>query len=168
MADHLAHLIGIDRLRVEALLDMRYVGQDFTLPVPFEEHELGTDSFEAIRRRFDEVHQRRYGHHAPDERAEVVNMRVTGFGKRDKPRLSSVRNGKGRSELSDHVRVHFERGDEATETPIYARDDLAAGDRVPGPALIEEYASTTIVFDGDVVNVANNLELIIDLRGKDR
>ncbi len=168
MADRLAHLIGVDRLRVEAFLDMRYVGQDFTLPVPFQAHELGTDSFEAIRRRFDEVHERRYGHHAPNERAEVVNLRVTGFGRRDKPQLSSVPNGKGRSELLDRVRVHFEQGDEATETPIYAREDLVAGDRVPGPALIEEYASTTIVFDGDVVTVADNLELVIDLRGKER
>ncbi|MGA8295743.1 MAG: hypothetical protein WB770_01735, partial [Acidimicrobiales bacterium] len=139
----------------------------FTLPVPFEPHELGTDSFPAIRGRFDEVHARRYGHHAPNERAEVVNLRVTGFGRREKPRLSNVANGSGRSEPSDRARVYFE-GHEATEAPIYARDDLVAGDRVPGPALIEEYASTTIVFSGDVATVADNLELIIDLRGKNR
>jgi N-methylhydantoinase A len=168
MADELARLIGADRLRVEAFLDMRYAGQDFTLPVPVDEGELAADNLEPIRRRFDDVHERRYGHHAADEHVEVVNLRVTGFGSRDKPRLAGVPDGRGSSRSPDRGRVHFERGDQPIDAPIYARDDLVPGDQVAGPALIEEYASTTIVFAGDVVNVADNLELLIDLRGKDR
>ncbi|MGB9113134.1 MAG: hydantoinase/oxoprolinase family protein [Acidimicrobiales bacterium] len=168
MVDRLTGLIGAERLRVESFLDMRYAGQDFTLPVPIAEHELSADSLEAIRRRFDEVHQRRYGHHAADEHVDVVNLRVTGFGRRDKPRLSGIANSSGGAEPTDRAPVRFERADEAIDAPIYVRDHLGPGDRIQGPALIEEYASTTIVFAGDIATVADNLELEIDLRRKAR
>lgn len=168
MADRLARLIGIDRLRVEAYLDMRYAGQDFTLPVAVAEHEFEGDGLGVVRRRFDDAHERRYGHHASDEHAEVVNMRVTGFGRRDKPRLAGVANRSGGAQPSDHARIHFERGDKPVDAPIYARDDLIPGDRIPGPALIEEYASTTILFAGDSATVTDNLALVIDLQGKHR
>ena len=49
--------------------------------------ELERGDLAPIRRRFDEVHQRRYGHHASDEQAEVVNLRVTGLGRREKPQM---------------------------------------------------------------------------------
>jgi N-methylhydantoinase A len=166
MASRLADLIGTRALRIEAFLDMRYAGQDFTLPVPVEEHELADGGLEAIRQRFDEVHQRRYGHHAADEHTEVVNLRVTGFGRREKPRLVAAAGDSVRAQPSDHAPVHFEPGAQAVDAPIHIRDDLAPGDAVPGPALIEEYASTTVVFAGDVVTVAENLELIIEVRGK--
>jgi N-methylhydantoinase A len=167
MAGRLAELIDPDRLRIEAYLDMRYSGQDFTLPVPVEPHELTDEGLNAIRLRFDEVHERRYGHHAPDEKADVVNLRVTGFGRRERPQLDGARRRSGGPpEPSDHAPVHFEAGGEPVNAPVYARDDLAGGDVVRGPALIEEYASTTVVFAGDTVTVADGLELVVDVHGR--
>ncbi len=166
MAARAGELIDVGRLRLEAFLDMRYAGQDFTLPVPLEEQDLSPDGLERIRRRFDEVHQRRYGHHAADEHTEVVNLRVTGFGRRDKPELTDAGGGGGSSEPADRALVHFESGAAPVSAPIYAREELRAGDSFEGPALVEEYASTTVVFAGDLVTVADQLELVVEVRGK--
>jgi len=166
MATRLAELIEPERLRVEAFFDMRYAGQDFTLPVPVHERELAANDLDTIRRRFDDVHERRYGHHAPDEEAEVVNLRLTGFGRREKARMIDGAVCARTPGQSSRAPVHFTAGAAAVDAPVYARDDLAAGDRIGGPALIEEYASTTVVFEGDRVTVAPSLELLIDVQGK--
>lgn len=162
MAAELATLIDPERLRVEAFLDMRYAGQDFTLPVPVAEHELVAGGLEVVRRRFDEVHQRRYGHHAAGERAEIVNLRVTGLGRRAKPELQDTPSPANGAALQ-RAPVYFARGAAAVDAPVHARDRLQAGALIEGPALIEEYASTTVVFDGDTVTVAPTLELLIDV-----
>jgi N-methylhydantoinase A len=166
MAAQLGELIDPERLRVEAFFDMRYAGQDFTLPVPVAEAELAGGDLESIRRRFDEVHQRRYGHHAPTEQAEVVNLRVTGLGRREKPRMAQDGASEGGA-AAIHVPVHFTRGAEAVSAPVYARETLAPGTELRGPALIEEYASTTVVFAGDRVRVTPSLELLIDIQATD-
>jgi N-methylhydantoinase A len=164
MQSRLEDLIGGDRLRIEAFLDMRYVGQDFTLPVPVDADELARGEPKTIRRRFDEVHQRRYGHNAADEGAEVVNLRMAGFGRREKPRLTDTMRSNASAGPSDRTPVHFEPGTAPVDAPIYSREELAPGARVTGPALVEEYASTTVLFAGDVVTVADNLSLVIDVQ----
>jgi N-methylhydantoinase A len=50
------------------------------------------------------------------------------------------------------------------DCPVYARDRLAAGESITGPAVIQEYASTTILFPGDRADVAGSGELLIHLR----
>jgi N-methylhydantoinase A len=164
MAARLAELINPERLRIEAFFDMRYAGQDFTLPVPVHERELAANDLDAVRRRFDDVHQRRYGHHAPDEEAEVVNLRLTGFGRREKPRLVDARGRGATCGEIDRVGVHFAAG--PVDTPVYVRDELAPGEQIDGPALIAEYASTTVLFSRHRATVTPTLELLVDVRRK--
>jgi N-methylhydantoinase A len=52
-------------------------------------------------------------------------------------------------------------------TPIFAREALVAGNRIEGPALIEEHASTTVVLPGDALEVDGFGNLIIDI-GRNR
>jgi len=48
---------------------------------------------------------------------------------------------------------------------IYRRERLAPGVRVSGPCVIEEYASTTVLFEGDTAETADTGELIIEVSG---
>ena len=48
-----------------------------------------------------------------------------------------------------------------TETETYERSGLAAGDRIVGPAIVEEWSSTTIVPPGQVLTVDRFGNLII-------
>ncbi|MEE2971247.1 MAG: hydantoinase/oxoprolinase family protein, partial [Pseudomonadota bacterium] len=66
----------------------------------------------------------------------------------------------------ERVRRPFYFDEPATpvDCPVHLRDDLAGGAAIDGPALIQEYASTTVMFDGDRCVVADTGELIIRVR----
>jgi N-methylhydantoinase A len=51
------------------------------------------------------------------------------------------------------------------ETPTFARPELLAGNRIEGPALIEEHASTTVALPGDSVEVDAIGNLVIGISG---
>jgi N-methylhydantoinase A len=55
--------------------------------------------------------------------------------------------------------VYF--GDKAVKTPAYARSELKAGNRIAGPALVEEHASTTVLLPGDKMQVDSFGNLVI-------
>jgi N-methylhydantoinase A len=57
--------------------------------------------------------------------------------------------------------------DKKLKTPAYARDGLKAGNRIAGPALIEEHASTTVLLPGDRMQVDSFGNLLIEV-GKKR
>jgi N-methylhydantoinase A len=142
--------------------DMRYVGQEHPVTVDLPRELLHRQDRDAIKRQFDEVHQRRYGTCAPQERAEIVSLRATVTGIMAKPGFEPIARGAAeppREALRLHRRVHFDELGAAVATPIFARDVLLAGNRIEGPALIEEHASTTAVLPGDsmVVDPLGNL-----------
>src|SRR5262249_36100209 len=56
--------------------DLRYVGQEHTIPVPVRDPSLLSGDFSPLRRLFDAAHGERYGQAAPDERLEIVNVRL--------------------------------------------------------------------------------------------
>ncbi|MBX5468210.1 MAG: hydantoinase/oxoprolinase family protein [Firmicutes bacterium] len=143
-------------------LDMRYVGQEFTLAVPVSDAQLRSGDRAAIRDAFDALHERHYSHHAPDEPVEVVNLRATIIGLRPKPpRPRWVATESPRATR----RLVYLFGHEPVSCPVWWRDSLPSGFRVEGPAVIEEYASTTLLFPQDVAEVAQTGELIIAVGG---
>src|SRR6195256_6408284 len=63
-------------------LDLRYVGQEFTLSVPVTQKQIRAQDRRAIRRAFDRLYELRYAHHSPEEPVEIVNIRLAAIGKR--------------------------------------------------------------------------------------
>ncbi|WP_247730744.1 hydantoinase/oxoprolinase family protein [Halovivax limisalsi] len=135
-----------DRRFVRAV-DVRYVGQEHTLTVPVPTGELSGADLDAITERFDEAHQEQYMHSAPEEPKEFVSIRLTAFGSMTSPELPSVEAGEEtppEAAFVDERDVHFaETG--FVETDIVDRDSLLAGNRLAGPAIVEEDTSTTVV-----------------------
>src|SRR5215510_9922851 len=73
-------------------LDIRYVGQEFTLSVPVSRELIARGDRQKIRKAFDALYEHRYAHHSPDEPVEMVNIRLAMIGKRPKltfPRLAA-------------------------------------------------------------------------------
>jgi len=149
-------------------LDMRYVGQEHavTVDVPlgtFQRHDL-----REIKKLFDELHHLRYGYCSETEVSEIVSIRCSVVGKLPKPEPVHLEKG-GDSPPSLALRRHraciFDAAAGWADTPVYSREHLLAGNRIPGPALIEEYASTTVVQPGDRLEVDHlgNLHLLIGL-----
>ena len=67
--------------------------------------------------------------------------------------------------LTGRRRVYFSEAGDFLETTVYRRDRLQAGNRIDGPALIEEHASTTVALPGDRIDVDAYGNLVISYVG---
>jgi N-methylhydantoinase A len=148
--------VGGGEIVVARAADMRYVGQEHAVTVDLPMALFKAQDRDGIKRHFDEVHERRYGTSAPAERAELVSLRTTVTAVMAKPALARIK--EGRATPPDAARrgarpVYFSEAGGFKETPTFARDALLAGNRIAGPALIEEHASTTVVHPGDEATV---------------
>jgi N-methylhydantoinase A len=153
-----------DAVAAQRFLDIRYVGQEFPVQTAVDAADIASGDPARIRRLFDELHDRRFGHQAPDEPVEIVNLRLTVTGRRERarfPRLAAA----GSDALIAHQRVVFDDPERPVDAPIYDRDLLAPGATVRGPAVIWEYASTTLLFAGDELRMAESGELIVRIGG---
>jgi N-methylhydantoinase A len=154
---------------IERAADMRYVGQEHAVTVEIPGHFFVEKDRDAIKRRFDEVHAIRYGTSAPKEPADLVSLRATVLGRMRKPPRHTVHEGKAAppNEALRITKEVFFRGHGFVPTPVFRRPVLRSGNRVNGPALIEEHASTTVVHPGDVMTVDGFGNLQIQI-GSDR
>jgi N-methylhydantoinase A len=148
----------------QRFLDLRYEGQEFSIKVPVSTDEIAGGALQTIRERFDAIHNRSFGHAAPDEPLEMVNIRLSARGVRQKLKMPSVASDRGPPEPRTIRKVCLENADDFLDCPVYARDTLSAGAEIEGPALIEEYGSTTVLFSGDRARVSDTGEMIIQLR----
>ncbi len=114
-------------------LDLRYLGQSYTLTVPWQKAE----GVEASAEAFHLAHQERYGHRL-DLPVELVNLRLQLQGPQPQLPLTE-RDGGAKAEPVDFTTLYGI--DEAV--PVWSRDTLAPGQELDGPALITEQVSTT-------------------------
>jgi N-methylhydantoinase A len=148
--------------------DLRYRGQEHTIAIPVGRADDLTGDTEPTRLRFNEQHDRRYGHAAPDQSIEIVNLRLTVT----VPRMDDVMT-RWLSEpwvptqpMSEQRRlVVLDDPAHPVEARILWRPALAAGTEIVGPAVIEEPNSTTLIALGDRARVSESGHLVIELAG---
>lgn len=169
-ADAWARNEGIDPARRydEVTLDMRFVGQNFELPVPIGRRlngaPLNLPERDVLRRLFFEAHDKAYGFHNADAAIEVVNVRLSAGSALSPIELKNdVGNGKLAPREVARQLVYFTENDHR-DTPVYDRATFAPGLTFEGPAIISQFDSTTVVFPGDRVTVDDSLSLIIEVR----
>lgn len=143
-------------------LDVRYVGQEFTLQVEVSPATVARADREAIRRAFNEAHEMRRGQSASEQPLEVVNLRVVAVARRARPSFPALSNA-GSPEPVGERQVYFDDPAQPLTTMIYDRDRLPADAGVRGPAIVEEYATTTVVPPGASARVAESGEVIITI-----
>jgi N-methylhydantoinase A len=119
-----------------------------------------------IKQLFDAEHERRYGTSAPAEPAEIASLRTAVTGVLAKPAFERLARG------GDTPPKTAGRGTRQTcfagrflDTPAFDRKSLLAGNRIAGPALIEEHASTTVLMPGDTLKVDALGNLVIAVGG---
>lgn len=153
-----------EAVTVKRAADMRYVGQEHAVTVDLPIAVFETQDRARIKQLFDEMHALRYGTSAPEEKAEIVSLRSTVTGVMRKPPQETVPAGEEtppRDAVTGTRPVFFNDIGDFVETPTFARTALLAGNRIDGPALIEEHASTTVVMPGDSVEVDRFGNLVI-------
>ncbi len=151
--------LGTDPDHIEVAAEVRYRGQAYELDVPLDPENPDSASLEEA---FHARHEDVYGF-TTDEPVEIVNIRVLAISTREAPRFSGPPEG-GECDpdraLVEERSVVFEDGVE--ETPVYNRDSLGAGDVVKGPAIVEEYDSTTLVPSGWRLEVHDTGSLVLE------
>jgi N-methylhydantoinase A len=155
--------VPTDRVIFERAADMRYVGQEHAVAVALPADLCAEEHRAVVKRLFDEAHQVRYSHSAPEESADVVSLRVTAIGRLSKPTLPAVAVGSlvpPETARKASRQVQFEDHG-LLETAVFDRTGLLAGNVVEGPAVIEEASSTTVLEPGDVATVNAYGHLVI-------
>jgi N-methylhydantoinase A len=151
-----------DAMTFQRYLDLRYEGQEFSIKVPVSEEEVAGADLLTIRERFDAIHDRSFGHAAPNEALEMVNIRLSARGIRQKMQMPAVASGSTPKPRMIR-KVCFDSAERFDDCPVYARDSLPAGAEIKGPALIEEYGSTTVLFASDSATIAKTGEIVIQV-----
>ena len=135
-----------DRHRHEFTLDVRYVGQSFTLPIRWDPADA---DWTPLRAAFDVRHEVTFGYADPASDIEIVNVRLVSIGEVDKPVVDFAPAGGG-DPVIERRPVWF---GEWCETPVLDRERLAGGWRAEGPAIFEEAGGTTVAPPGWTVEV---------------
>jgi N-methylhydantoinase A len=137
--------VAPERMTIIEEAELCYVGQNYPLRlvVPADRRDV----FATLEAAFHRRHRELYGFASPGEATMIVNLRVTALGRVERPKLQRLAAGHGdpAGALKSRRRVVF---DVAHDCPIYARDLLKAGDRIAGPAIIEQMDTTTVISDG--------------------
>jgi N-methylhydantoinase A len=143
--------------------DMRYVGQEHAVSVELPMELFTAQDRDGIKRCFDAVHETRYGYASPGEPAEIVSLRCAVVGLMKKPRQQQMEAGTSAppAQAFRGNRLVYFADAGFVETPTYDRAHLVAANTIKGPALIEEYASTTVMHPGDVLDVDGLGNLVI-------
>jgi N-methylhydantoinase A len=154
--------------------DLRYDGQAFEVRVPAPEGPIDEAFQRAVVDAFHLEHERLYGYsyrpdrdvgregaHHRQHPVEWVNLRVSGVGPIERPRLPRLEEGDGdpSRSLTGEREVVFDAG--PVPTAIHARDRLRAGDVLVGPAIVEEFGSTVPIHPGFRARVDHLANLIV-------
>lgn len=140
------------QLRFEYAVDLRYIGQGYELTIPLPSVPDAPEALAALRVRFDEAHAVLTGHAAPDERVELVNVRVTSIATVPQAPIAAPAASASPSAALIGERSAF-LGDAFVRTPVYARQQLAADAAIDGPAILVQDDTTTVVHPGQSARV---------------
>jgi N-methylhydantoinase A len=147
---------------------MRYVGQNFELRVPGGSAVggklPGLPDLKILRARFFRAHDQYYGFHNAEDPVEVINIRLTASAELVKLKLPHRRKGRiSRPKPVGYRPVWFSEA-RAVETPIYDREALKPGHALTGPAIIEQFDSTSILYPRDALLVDEPGNLLVSVK----
>lgn len=158
--------VPANRVKLTRTMDVKYFPQATALSIPVKPGRLTARDIESIVKAFLESHQREFGYTIPAEfvSVELVNARVAATGPAPTGRLPrSPARGTAREAFKGTRPVYFAEAKGFTRTSIYDRDRLKNRARIEGPAIVEQFDSTTVLPPRTRTVVDEYLNLIVDL-----
>jgi N-methylhydantoinase A len=158
----LAEEFGAQEVFFEHHAEMRYVGQQHNIKVSVS----GLADQAAIRAAFERDYKRRYGHADAKASAELQALHLSAFAPQRRPDLKRLPQITHTDAKPTKRQIYFGAIGGWAEAMVYERGALKPGFTATGPAVIEEYGSTTLVAPGDRFEIGPLHEIRIDCRGK--
>jgi N-methylhydantoinase A len=141
----------------ERYAEMRYRGQRHNIKVPVS----GLKDPEEIRAAFERDYKRRYGHADAKAPAEFQALHLSAFARLKQPEIARLPRAAIKPEAPQTRRIYIGNAGGWLDAKIYHRDALEPGFSDAGPAVIEEYGSTTVVWPGDRFEIGELHEIRI-------
>lgn len=161
-AELLSDGVSEAELTSEFEIDVRYAGQAFEVPLTITPEVLRADGIAGILARFDAEHRRLFTFNM-DTPHEIVNLRAVALGRTLDLPAAELAKGNGdpiAAKMRDHTLWMDGREQAAV---IYDRAKLRQGDVIPGPAIVCEMDSTTLIEAGCVATVDPVGNILINL-----
>ena len=154
-----------DQISFSRIADMRYAGQRRELAVPLPKGRLDRRQADAIRRAFERQYERIFRRVHEGHRVEALTWRLVAEGPPivNADELRQVWPDAGPRALTGRRAMLFQGWESPRVCPVYARDRLAAGRRIRGPAAIEEAESTIVMGPGARAVVDIHANIVIDV-----
>jgi N-methylhydantoinase A len=150
-----------EQVSLQRSIAMRYLGQWRSLSVPTG---VGAEAVADAVARFHDEHERAFSYRRDGAAVEIYQLELQAIGVTPKPDLA--RHDAPPSELPAPQALRDVRFDGvAISTPVYRREDLAAGVRFTGPVVIDQLDSTTLVPPGVDAEVDAWLNIILHVGG---
>jgi N-methylhydantoinase A len=154
---HGRHLLTAEGFHNEKMgfhreLALRYLGQQWDLPVEITDIRLAHDTHE-IRTRFEQEHARLFGHIQPEGTIEITKLRVTASGLLPKT-VERAQQAAIAAPTPVEVRpVYIDDTHGWLDVPIFRGSELKPTHRLHGPLIIDEQTTTVLAWPGDVIEV---------------
>jgi N-methylhydantoinase A len=164
-------------IRLWRSCDMRFRGQGHEVRVPVPGGELNPRSAARLRAAFETIYRRIYGRTPRGVPMEILSWRLVVSGPRPPFRLPSDprrrRDGRSSPRVSKEALkglrpAYFPEYGGYRPTPVYDRYALTPGQRIPGPAILEEREATLVVIPRAVATIDTHLNTIVEWRRRRR
>ncbi len=154
---------GIDESRLEVTYqaDLRYAGQAFQITVEFTEAELRASGVSRLTDQFDAEHEQLFTFKLGDGHEILMIRAVVGAAATLEADISIAQGSGDVAAAKLHDSQFYFAGQEYPAV-IYDRAKLGAGDEVPGPSIVFEMDSTTVVLPGYTATVDTVGNLLIN------
>lgn len=139
-----------DQQRLSLVAECRYHGQGFELRSAMPEGAVTAANLHVITDSFHDQHATDYGYAYRDAGVELITLRAIGQASVRRIEIPKIKATDGSSIDRALMFVRDTTFDDGRtlDTPRYDRTKLLAGDRVPGPAILHQHDSTTLVPPG--------------------
>lgn len=155
------------KFRLTRSCDMRFVGQGYEISVPLPHRVYQENDLEELRESFFHAYAATYGDRAFDRKSAIagVHWRVNAIIERQAFKFSEVTEGAGggAKALKGRRPVYFPETNGFQDCAIYDRYAFSAGDRVNGPAVVEERESTIVLIPGSYADVGRHGNLVVTI-----
>lgn len=151
--------VKLDEIVLERSIDMMYQGQWRSIQV-----RVGSPltSVDAAVQDFHAQHEHEYAFRRDETPVEFFRLNLTAIGLTRKARLSP-RSATGTLAARGARQAYFDDSSEPVETPVYRHADLPVGSEIAGPAIIDQFDTTTVIPPGATAQVDEYMNIRIQV-----
>ncbi|MER2088393.1 MAG: hydantoinase/oxoprolinase family protein [Sporosarcina sp.] len=158
--------MAAENVEFHRFADMRYLGQEHTVKVPVPNGKWSETDKQTIIEDFHNLHEKNYTFKLVDSPTEIVNVHVTAYGKVPKPTIGKItRTGTITDSKKEDRDIYYEQKG-WVNTPVYDREKIPSNEVIHGPAVVEEKAAVTVIYENQQLYLDEYGNIIIEMEGK--